>query len=257
MHIEKKRNNKKGFSRSFSKSSYQQTMHTATILFIRKIVLELILVMLISYFLFIILFLAGRLWYELFWSAPREAPVALALGPGADRMCVCLCVCVSVRVCHTHPFLSRVSVLCLCILLIHLIRFVFIRFIEHPVDFFVFLLSHICVPCLCAVPPVDPALGPGACLVRVCHTLFFILYACNTHTHQVSLTHAYLHVCAYVCICAVACHGPICAARMCAYACTCIAHTCSYAHRNARWRTANEMYTRKYIQLMKWIMDDN
>ena len=209
-------------------------------------------------------------------------------------MCVCLCVCVSVRVCHTHPFLSRVSVLCLCILLIHLIRFVFIRFIEHPVDFFVFLLSHICVPCLCAVPPVDPALGPGACLVRVCHTLFFILYACNTHTHQVSLTHAYLHVCvchtlffyliffyliffylflilyacirhthqvslthaylhvcAYVCICAVACHGPICAARMCAYACTCIAHTCSYAHRNARWRTANEMYTRKYIQLMK------
>jgi hypothetical protein len=110
-------------------------------------------------------------------------------------MCVCLCVCVSVRVCHTHPFLSRVSVLCLCILLIHLIRFVFIRFIEHPVDFFVFLLSHICVPCLCAVPPVAPALGPGACLVRVCHTLFFILYACNTHTHQVSLTHAYLHVC--------------------------------------------------------------
>ena len=105
MHREKKRNNKKEFSRSFSKSSYQQTMHTATILFIRKIVLELILVMLISYFLFIILFLAGRLWYELFWSAPREAPVALALGPGAYRMCVCLCVCEGLS--HTPFFIPR------------------------------------------------------------------------------------------------------------------------------------------------------
>ena len=31
------------------------------------------------------------------------------------------------------------------------------------------------------------------------------------------------------------------------------APTRTHAHRNARWRTANEMYVRKYIQLMKWI----
>ena len=45
--------------------------------------------------------------------------VAVALGPGACLVCVCVCLWVCVGLSHT-PFVSRVCVLSLCVLLIEL-----------------------------------------------------------------------------------------------------------------------------------------